>query len=30
MLANPIKFKNPIPAKGKLSFWDYNGIIEEL
>lgn len=24
-LANPIKFDNPIPCKGKLSFWDYNG-----
>jgi hypothetical protein len=23
VLANPIKFKHPIPAKGKLSFWDY-------
>jgi hypothetical protein len=22
VLANPIKFKNPIPAKGKLSFWE--------
>lgn len=25
VLANPIKFKNPIPAKGKLSFWEYKG-----
>lgn len=25
VLANPIKFKEPIPAKGKLSFWEYNG-----
>lgn len=23
VLANPIKFKRPIPAKGKLSFWKY-------
>lgn len=23
VLANPIKFPEPIPAKGKLSFWDY-------
>jgi hypothetical protein len=30
VLANPIKFKTPIPAKGKLSFWDYNSIIEEI
>jgi hypothetical protein len=30
VLANPIKFEKPIPAKGKLSFWDYNGIIEEI
>lgn len=22
LLANPIKFKNPIPMKGKLSFWE--------
>lgn len=22
VLANPIKFKNPIPMKGKLSFWE--------
>lgn len=29
VLANPILFANPIPAKGKLSFWDYNGVIEE-
>lgn len=25
VLANPIKFDKPIPCKGKLSFWDYNG-----
>ena len=25
VLANPIKFPEPIPAKGKLSFWEYNG-----
>jgi hypothetical protein len=23
VLANPIKFDKPIPAKGKLSFWDF-------
>jgi hypothetical protein len=23
ILANPILFENPIPAKGKLSFWNY-------
>lgn len=28
VLANPIIFANPIPAKGKLSFWDYPGIKE--
>jgi len=27
VLANPIKFDKPIPCKGKLSFWDYNGIL---
>lgn len=27
ILANPIKFPEPIPCKGKLSFWDYNGIL---
>lgn len=25
VLANPVLFENPIPAKGKLSFWDYPG-----
>jgi hypothetical protein len=25
VLANPIKFNEPIPCKGALSFWDYNG-----
>lgn len=25
VLANPIKFKDTIPAKGKLSFWEYKG-----
>ena len=25
VLANPVLFEKPIPAKGKLSFWDYNG-----
>ena len=24
VLANPIKFKEPIPAKGKLSFWEFD------
>lgn len=24
VLANPIKFDTPIPAKGKLSFWEFN------
>ena len=24
VFANPIMFDNPIPCKGKLSFWDYN------
>lgn len=28
VLANPVIFENPIPAKGKLSFWDYPGIKE--
>lgn len=23
LLSNPVKFKHPIPAKGKLSIWDY-------
>ena len=26
VLANPVLFKNPIPAKGKLSFWEYDGL----
>jgi hypothetical protein len=30
VLANPIKFLEPIPAKGKLSFWDYPNILAEL
>ena len=25
VLANPIKFDEPIPCKGALSFWNYNG-----
>ena len=29
ILANPIKFPEPIPAKGKLSFWDYPFILAE-
>lgn len=28
VLANPVLFEKPIPAKGKLSFWDYPGIKE--
>lgn len=29
VLANPILFPEPIPAKGKLSFWDYPNILAE-
>lgn len=29
VLANPITFPEPIPAKGKLSFWDYPNILAE-
>jgi len=29
VLANPIMFLEPIAAKGKLSFWDYPGILAE-
>lgn len=29
VLANPILFPEPIPAKGKLSFWDFPGILAE-
>lgn len=29
VLANPILFPEPIPAKGKLSFWDYPKILAE-
>lgn len=29
VLANPIKFPEPIPAKGELSFWDYPNILAE-
>lgn len=29
VLANPILFKKPIPAKGKLSFWEYDGLTEQ-
>lgn len=29
VLANPIIFPEPIPAKGKLSFWDYPNILSE-
>jgi hypothetical protein len=30
VLASPYLFPEPIPAKGKLSFWDYEGIKSEL
>ena len=26
VLANPIKFEKPIPAKGQLGFWEFNEI----
>lgn len=29
VLANPIMFPEPIPAKGSLSFWDYPNILAE-
>lgn len=29
VLANPIKFPEPIPAKGKLGFWNYPNILAE-
>lgn len=29
VLANPILFSESIPVKGKLSFWDYPGILAE-
>lgn len=29
VLANPIKFPEPIPVKGKLMFWDYPNILAE-
>lgn len=29
VLENPILFPEPIPAKGKLSFWDYPNILSE-
>lgn len=29
VLANPIIFTEPIPVKGKLSFWDYPNILAE-
>ena len=29
-LTNPIKFPEPIPAKGKLSFWEYEGELPEI
>jgi len=30
VLANPILFDNPIPAKGKLSFWDFPDITDHI
>jgi len=30
VLANPILFPEPIPAKGKLSFWNFPNIIYQL
>lgn len=27
VLANPILFEKPIPAKGRLSFWEYDGLL---
>lgn len=29
VLANPIKFPEPIPIKGRLGFWDYPNILAE-
>lgn len=29
VLANPIKFSEPIPCRGKLSFWEYPNILAE-
>lgn len=29
VLANPVLFEKPIPAKGKLSFWEYDGELPE-
>lgn len=29
VLANPVLFKKPIPAKGKLSFWEYDGLLAQ-
>lgn len=30
VLANPVLFEKPIPAKGKLSFWEYDKIQEPV
>lgn len=27
VLANPVLFEKPIPAKGRLSFWEYDGLL---
>lgn len=29
VLANPVLFKQPIPSKGKLSFWEYDNLSEQ-
>ena len=29
VLANPVLFKKPIPAKGRLSFWEYDNLSED-
>lgn len=29
VLANPVLFKKPIPAKGRLSFWEYDNLLED-
>lgn len=29
VLANPVLFQKPIPVKGKLSFWEYDGLLAQ-
>lgn len=29
VLANPVLFKKPIPAKGRLLFWEYDNLLED-